>query len=133
MLLQPEEMFALGTEARNSSFYILAELLVHNCAEKEEEFWRWIFGLIDRFTMFVVEKCLELRDRVTVDEVLKNMLTNLLKIYRKFFLVLEGSSCFLGERVGKFYSLVSRLLEFRLSEVYQWTLKQVREMLTVNR
>jgi hypothetical protein len=34
LLLQPEEMFALGTEARNSSFYILAELLIHNCGEK---------------------------------------------------------------------------------------------------
>lgn len=31
LLLQPEEMFALGTEARHSSFYILAELLIHNC------------------------------------------------------------------------------------------------------
>ena len=31
LLLQPEEMFVLGTEARHSSFYILAELLVHNC------------------------------------------------------------------------------------------------------
>lgn len=36
LLLQPEEMFALGTEARNSSFYILTELLVHNCGEKDE-------------------------------------------------------------------------------------------------
>ena len=34
LLLQPEEMFVLGTEARHSSFYILAELLVHNCSEK---------------------------------------------------------------------------------------------------
>lgn len=31
ILLKPEEMFVLGTEARHSSFYILAELLVHNC------------------------------------------------------------------------------------------------------
>lgn len=32
LLLQPEEMFVLGTEARHSSFYILAELLIHNCS-----------------------------------------------------------------------------------------------------
>ena len=43
----------------------------------------------------MVEKCLELRDRVSVDEVLKNMLTNLLKIYRKFFIMLEGNRDFL--------------------------------------
>jgi hypothetical protein len=59
------------------------------------------------------------------------MLTNLLKIYRKFFLVLEGGhEPFLKDRVGKFLALCTRLLEFRQSEVYQWTLKQVREMLT---
>ena len=51
--------------------------------------------MIDRFASFVVEKCLELRDRVSVDEVLKNMLTNLLKIYRKFFIMLEGNRDFL--------------------------------------
>ena len=36
ILLVPEEMFNLGTEARQSSFYIFAEILVHNCAEKNE-------------------------------------------------------------------------------------------------
>jgi hypothetical protein len=36
LLLKPESTFSLGTEARHSSFYILAELLVHNCDEKEE-------------------------------------------------------------------------------------------------
>ena len=58
----------------------------------------------------MVEKCLELRDRVSVDEVLKNMLTNLLKIYRKFFIMLEGNKDFLKERVGKFFTLVTKLL-----------------------
>ena len=66
--------------------------------------------MIDRFASFVVEKCLELRDRVSVDEVLKNMLTNLLKIYRKFFIMLEGNKDFLKERVGKFFILVTKLL-----------------------
>ena len=32
VLLVPEEMFNLGTEARHSSFYIFAEIVVHNCA-----------------------------------------------------------------------------------------------------
>lgn len=34
ILLVPEEMFNLGTEARHSSFYIFAEIVVHNCTEK---------------------------------------------------------------------------------------------------
>jgi uncharacterized protein YydD (DUF2326 family) len=34
MLLVPDLMFTLETEARYSSFYILAEILVHNCTEK---------------------------------------------------------------------------------------------------
>lgn len=32
ILLVPEEMFNLGTEARHSSFYIFAEIIVHNCS-----------------------------------------------------------------------------------------------------
>lgn len=31
--------------------------------------------------------------------------------------------------MGKFFNLASKLLQFRQSEVYQWTLKQIREML----
>jgi hypothetical protein len=53
----------------------------------------------------VVERCLEKREKVSVEEVLKNMLTNLLKIYRKCFLMLEGHREFLCARVGKFFNL----------------------------
>ena len=66
--------------------------------------------MIDRFTAFVVDKCLELRDRGSVDEVLKNMLTNLLKIYRKFFIMLEDHRGLVKMRVGKFFVLAARLL-----------------------
>lgn len=36
-------MFSLGTEARHSSFYIFAELIVHNCLENSNEFWAEVF------------------------------------------------------------------------------------------
>lgn len=88
-----------------------------------------MFDLIDTFTTFVVERCLEKKAKVSVEEVLKNMLINLLKIYRKCFLMMEEHRDFLCQRVGRFFNLVERLLQFRQSDVYQWTLKQVREML----
>jgi hypothetical protein len=52
-------MFILGMEARHSSFYIFAEIIVHNCSEKEEDFWRWIFEEITNYYTFAMKKCLE--------------------------------------------------------------------------
>jgi hypothetical protein len=133
LLLQPEEMFVLGTEARHSSFYILAELLVHNCNEKEQEFWAWIFERIEFFYGYSVDKCNEVRERVNFEEILKNLLANILKIYRKCFILLDSSSNepFIKEKLENFFRLVNRYLNFRQSEIFQSTLKQVREILVI--
>jgi hypothetical protein len=78
---------------------------------------------------FVVGRCLEMRSQAGVEEVLKNLLTNLLKIYRKCIMLMEKGEGFVRERLGRFFELTTRLLQFRHSEIYQSTLRQVREML----
>lgn len=87
ILLKPEEMFNLGTEARHSSFYIFAELIVHNCTEKSEEFWKWIFGEVDNFCAYGFDQCLQSPDKQFAEEAIKNIITNLIKIYKKIFIV----------------------------------------------
>ena len=87
ILLTPEEMFNLGTEARHSSFYIFAEILVHNCSEKSQGFWVWIFKEIKNFYNYGIEESQKAKDKQFVEEALKNLLINLIKVYKKFFLV----------------------------------------------
>ena len=133
LLLQPEEMFTLGTEARHSSFYILAELLVHNCSERHLDFWQWIFEKIEKFYRYSVDKCREAQQGAGCEEVLKNLLSNLLKIYRKCMLLLAEEEQFLADKLDQLLGLVCDFLDFRQGEVYQATLKQVRELLAAKK
>lgn len=116
ILLVPEEMFNLGTEARQSSFYIFAEIVVHNCGEKEEEFWLWIFGEIKNFYTYGIRECIGAKDKNFGEEALKNLITNLIKIYKKFFKVSSEwpSTCETPAKLlADFYTFCSSVLQFR--------------------
>ena len=121
-------MFNLGTEARHSSFYIFAELIVHNCKEKSEEFWRWIFKEIENFYNYGIDQCLKSSDKQFAEEALKNIITNLIKIYKKMFLVAKEweTDEFTLQMLDQFYLFISRVLKFRNAEIYQSLIKQIK-------
>lgn len=65
------------------------------------------------------------------EEALKNIVTNLIKIYKKMFLVSkewEDQTLILA-LLDRFYELSSRVLKFRNTEIYQSLIKQVKEIL----
>lgn len=77
-----------------------------------------------------MEKC---RGRKDCEEQLRNILTNLIKIYRRLFSVAKdfaGNELVLAE-IDNFYALATDMLQFRQAEVYQMILKQTREILAM--
>lgn len=89
ILLEPEYPFVFNPEARHSAFYIFTELLIQNCTEESYEFWERIFGKIQVHVKYVMEELQKAGDPKIVEEAGKNILLNLVKIYKKFFTLLK--------------------------------------------
>ena len=47
----------------------------------------WIFSEIKKFYQYGIKECLKAKDKQFAEEAVKNLVTNLIKIYKKFFLV----------------------------------------------
>lgn len=80
-----------------------------------------------------MKKCLERKDSTNCEEQLKNILTNLIKIYRRLFSVAKEfkNEQLVESELNNFYRLAADMLQFRQSEVYQMILKQTKEILSM--
>jgi hypothetical protein len=87
---------------------------------------------VKKYYRYAVQQCGIAKDKAVIEEPLKNILTNLIKLCKKFFKVSaewaeqESSQSILAD----FYSFCGEVLQFRNPEVYRSLVRQAMEILS---
>ena len=118
-------------EARHSAFYIFTELLIHNCESQSVEFWGLNFKVIQTYIDFILNELRKVSDPKIVEEAGKNILLNLIKIYKKYFIVLDKLGDSLHHQLELFVSFVISIIHLKNMDLYVLTLKQIKEVLAI--
>lgn len=126
LLLEPEYPFVFNPEARHSAFYIFTELLIHNCHNEPYEFWQRIFSSIEGYVRYVVGELKKTSDQKIVEEAGKNILLNLLKIYKKYLPLLGKHRQESQHQLGFFFEFSVDVLQLGNTDLFVLSLKQAR-------
>lgn len=70
-------------------------------------------------------------DPKIVEEAGKNILINLIKIYKKYFLVLDKNSNTIDHQLELFFSFAISIIKLKSIDLYVLTLKQIKEILSI--
>lgn len=131
LLLEPEYPFVFNPEARHSAFYIFTELLIHNCSNETYEFWQRIFASIEIYVRYVVGELKKTSDQKIVEEAGKNILLNLIKIYKKYFPLISRHQKESQHQLGFFFTFATEVLQLGNTDLFVLSLKQIKEILAI--
>lgn len=87
--------------------------------------------MIETYLDYILIELNKVSDPKIVEEAGKNILINLIKIYKKYFFVLEKNANSKDHQLEVFFSFAISIIKLKSIDLYVLTLKQVKEILSM--